>query len=292
MDDSAFETLRGINRKHFHEIWKKAQSGELQGLTEEEQRLGKIMLDHSDEYFNQFEFADVMADHEYNPESEVNPFLHVTLHAIAEKQIQDRNPIEAFQFYNAMLRKKCSRHEAIHLLNIILVKFIFQTLKDETSFPLDSYCKILKEYKSRKPEKIDQLLENIQIDGKQERNEKRKLDPRIERFLAELKQRHPNIRAHEEDDDDWWQEGMRMLRSGNLEGAEKKFEQLILVEPEHHDGYEGLALVCQRKGRKDEALLLIEHALTLARVFFEEGTLDQEILDEMEEEKREILDMK
>jgi tetratricopeptide (TPR) repeat protein len=292
MHDSVFGTLRGINRKHFHEIWKKAQNGELQGLNEEEQHLGKIMLDHSEEYFNQFEFADAMADHEYNPESEVNPFLHVTLHAIAEKQIQDRNPIEAFQFYNAMLRKKCSRHEAIHLLNIILVKFIFQTLKDKTSFPLDSYCKILKEYKSLKPEKIDQLLENIQIDEKQERNEKGKMNRRIERFLAELKQRHPNIRAHEEDDDDWWQEGMRMLISGDLEEAEKTFEQLILAEPEHHDGYEGLALVCQHKGRKDRALLLIEHALTLARGFFEEGTLDQETLDEMEEEKREILDIK
>ena len=292
MDNSAFETLRGINRKHFHEIWKKAQSGELQGLTEEEQRLGKIMLDHSDEYFNQFEFADALADHEYDPETEANPFLHVTLHAIAEKQVQDRNPIEAFQFYNAMLRNKCSRHEAIHLLNIILVKFIFQILKEKKLFPLESYRKILKEYKSRNPKKINRLVEDIQFDEKQERDEKRKLDPRIERFLAELKQRHPNIRAHEEDDDDWWQEGMRMLRSGNLEGAEKKFEQLILVEPEHHDGYEGLALVCQRKGRKDEALLLIEHALTLARFFFEEGTLDQEILDEMEEEKREILDMK
>jgi len=292
MDNSAFETLRGINRKHFHEIWKKAQSGELQGLTEEEQRLGKIMLDHSDEYFNQFEFADALADHEYNPETEANPFLHVTLHAIAEKQVQDRNPIEAFQFYNAMLRNKCSRHEAIHLLNIILVKFIFQILKEKKPSPLESYCKILKEYKSRNPKKINRLVEDIQFDEKQERNEKRKLDPRIERFLAELKQRHPNIRAHEEGDDDWWQEGMRMLRSGNLEGADKKFEQLILVEPEHHDGYEGLALVCQRKGRKDEALLLIEHALTLARVFFEEGTLDQEILDEMEEEKKEILDMK
>lgn len=292
MDDSAFETLRGINRKHFHEIWKKAQSGELQGLTEEEQRLGKIMLDHSDEYFNQFEFADALDDHEYDPETEVNPFLHVTLHAIAEKQVQDRNPIEAFQFYNAMLRNKCSRHEAIHLLNIILVKFIFQILKEKKPFPLESYRKILKEYKSRNPKKINRLVEDIQFDEKQERNEKRKLDPRIERFLAELKQRHPNIRAHEEDDDDWWQEGMRMLRSDNLEGAEKKFEQLILAEPEHHDGYEGLALVCQHRGRKDQALLLIEHALTLARGFFEEGTLDQEILDEMEEEKREILDMK
>jgi hypothetical protein len=48
MDDSVFETLRGINRKHFYEIWKKAQNGELQGLDEEEQRLGKIMLEHSD----------------------------------------------------------------------------------------------------------------------------------------------------------------------------------------------------------------------------------------------------
>ena len=162
MDDSAFETLRGINRKHFHEIWKKAQKGELEDLSEEEQRLGKIMLDHSDEYFNQFEFADALADHEYAPGAEVNPFLHVTLHAIAEKQIHDRDPIEAFQFYNAMLRNKCSRHEAIHLLDIILVKFIFQILKEKKPFPLEDYRKILKEFKSRNPKKIHQLVENIQ----------------------------------------------------------------------------------------------------------------------------------
>jgi tetratricopeptide (TPR) repeat protein len=60
---------------------------------------------------------------------------------------------------------------------------------------------------------------------------------------------------------------MRMLRSGDLKGAEKKFEQLILAEPEHHDGYEGLALVCRSKEKKEEALLLIEHALNLARDF-------------------------
>ena len=292
MDDSAFGVLRGINRKRFYEIWKKAQNGELQDLNEEEQRLGKIMLDHSDEYFNQFEFADALADREYAPETEVNPFLHVTLHAIAEKQVQDRNPIEAFQFYNAMLRNKCSRHEAVHLLNIILVKFIFQILKEKKPFPLESYRKILKEFKSRNPKKINRLLEDIQFDEKQERNEKRKLDPRIERFLAELRQKHPNIWAHEEDDEDWWQKGMRMLRSGNLEEAEGTFEQLILAEPEHHDGYEGLALVCKHRGRRDQALLLIEYALTLAKGFFNEGTLDQEILDEMGDEKREILDMK
>ena len=168
MDDSVFETLRGINRKHFYDIWNKAKNGELQGLTEEEQRLGKIMLDHSDEYFNQFEFADALADHEYDPETEVNPFLHVILHAVAERQVEDREPIEAFQFYNAMLRNKCSRHEAIHLLNIILVKFIFQILKEKKPFPLETYRKILKEYKFRNPKKINQLVEDIQFDERVE----------------------------------------------------------------------------------------------------------------------------
>jgi len=164
MNGDALEALRTIDRKRFHEIWKKAQNDELQDLTEEEQRLGKIMLDHSDEYFNQFEFADVLADHEYDPGSEVNPFLHVTLHAVAEKQIQDRNPIEAFQFYNGMLRKKCNRHEAVHLLSTILVKFIFQILKENKPFPLETYRRTLKELKSRNPKKIDQLVENIQFD--------------------------------------------------------------------------------------------------------------------------------
>jgi len=174
VSDTIFEAFRKVNRENFHDIWKKAQNGELEDLTEEEQRLGKIMLDHSDEYFNQFEFADTLAEHEYNPETEVNPFLHVTLHAIAEKQIQDRNPIEAFQFYNAMLRRKCSRHEAIHLLSVVLVKFIFETLKEKKPFPLENYCRVLSEYKSRKPEKINRLLENIQFDEKQELNEKGK----------------------------------------------------------------------------------------------------------------------
>ncbi len=86
------------------------------------------------------------------------------LHAIAEKQVEDRDPIEAFQFYNAMLRNKCSRHEAIHLLSSILVKFIFQILKEKKPFPLESYRKILKEYKSRNPKKINQLVQNVQFD--------------------------------------------------------------------------------------------------------------------------------
>jgi hypothetical protein len=69
-------------------------------------------------------------------------------------------------------------------------------------------------------------------------------------------------------------------------------QSLTQKQTRFHGRDEGLALVYESKGRGKEALLLIEHALTLAKGFFEEGTLDQEILDEIEEEKRKILDMR
>jgi Domain of unknown function (DUF1841) len=157
--DSAFEAFRQANREHLYHIWRRAQDGQLDGLAEEERRLAEIMLAHSDEYFNQFEFADVLADHEFNPENEVNPFMHVTLHAVLEKQVKDHEPIEALQFYNAMLRNKCSAHEAIHLLMGILLKFLFPIFKKRRTFDLDGYRRLLKICKTRKPEKIVALLD-------------------------------------------------------------------------------------------------------------------------------------
>jgi len=158
--DSAFEAFRQANREYFHYIWRRAQDGQLDGLAEEERRLAEIMIAHSDEYFNQFEFADVLVDHEFNPEGEVNPFMHVTLHALLEKQVKNHEPIEALQFYNAMLRNKCTAHEAIHLLMGVLLKFLFPIFKKRTRFDLDGYRKLLKIYKTRKPDKIISLLES------------------------------------------------------------------------------------------------------------------------------------
>jgi hypothetical protein len=158
--DSAFEAFRQANRQHLHNIWRRAQSGHLDGLSEEEGRLAEVMLAHSDEYFNQFEFADVLADREFNPEGEVNPFMHVALHALLEKQVKDHEPIEALQFYNAMLRNKCTAHEATHLLMGILLKFLFPILKKRSRFDLDGYRTLLKIYKTRKPDKIIAFLES------------------------------------------------------------------------------------------------------------------------------------
>jgi len=159
MIESLFKTLQQLNRKHLHLIWQRARKNELNELTEDERRLAEVMLAHSEEYFNQFEFADLLVDHDFDPEKEVNPFFHIVLHVIAEKQVEDRNPIEAFQFYNAMLKKKCSRHEAIHLIMAILIYFLFPVLQRKGKFKLDTYRQLLRNYKWQKPEKITSLLE-------------------------------------------------------------------------------------------------------------------------------------
>ena len=109
-----------------------------------------------------------------------------------------------------------------------------------------------------------------------------------EQFLKMLQEEIPYIKAHEEDDWDWYNEGMEFLEKGELEKAEKKFKELILSQPEHHDGYEGLARVYMMKGRLKEAIFLIEEAIKLAERFLEDGSLDIEVLEELKQLREEI----
>ena len=156
--DEDYGMLRVLNRQRLHRLWEKAKSNDLEGITDEDRHTVRIMLAHKDEFHNQFELADLTSDHRFDPESEVNPFLHICIHSIVETQIDNREPIEAFQFYNAMLRKKCSAHDAVHLIGMILAPMIFGVLKEKKLFDNDLYRNLLKKYKGRKPEKIADLL--------------------------------------------------------------------------------------------------------------------------------------
>ncbi len=109
-----------------------------------------------------------------------------------------------------------------------------------------------------------------------------------EQFLKMLRQEIPYIKAHEEDDWDWYNEGMGLLKKGEFEKAEKKFKELILSQPEHHDGYEGLARVYMMKGRLKEALFLIGEAIQLAEKFLKDDSIDIEVLEELKQLREEI----
>ncbi len=157
--DQILRELRVFQREQMHEIWEKAKSYDLQDLDSEQRHLARIMLEHEDEFFNEFEFADVTAEREYDPDTDVNPFLHIYIHSAVETQIENKDPIESYQFYNAMRKKKCSHHDALHLIGAIFIPFMFNSLKYKKPFDLDSFKKILKKYKNRNPDKIIDLLD-------------------------------------------------------------------------------------------------------------------------------------
>ena len=143
-----------------YDLWERAKERDYEGLTDEEERIAKIMLDHEDEFHNQFEFADLTYDHEYDPDTEYDPFLHITIHSTIEAQLEQKDPIETYQFYNAIRNKKYSHHDTIHFIGQILSCLIFDMMKNKTPFDLDLYRKLLKKYKTRNPEKLMDLLEN------------------------------------------------------------------------------------------------------------------------------------
>ncbi len=153
MEDETRMELKKLSGEHSRFLWEIAKTGDLSTLFGEDRKLAEVMLEH-EEYHNQFEIADILSEHEYNVENETNPFLHVTMHAIAETQLENRDPIEVYQFYNAMRKKKASHHDAIHLIGLVLAPLIFKVLQERTVFDLEEYRSQLKSYKQMKPEKI------------------------------------------------------------------------------------------------------------------------------------------
>ena len=158
MEEDIRKGLRMLSGERSHIIWQIAKKGELSGLSPEDRKLAETMLEH-EEYHNQFEMADILGGHEYDPDREVNPFLHIAIHAVAETQLENRDPLEVYQLYNAMRKKKASHHDAVHLIGAILTPLLFRILRDEKPFALEEYQSRLKKFKTMKPEKIYAFLE-------------------------------------------------------------------------------------------------------------------------------------
>jgi len=158
MGNDKTKELRKQTRKHFHGLWEIAKTGNLDSLSGEEKWMAKVMLEHKDQYFNQFEMADLTYDHEYDIDSEENPFLHITLHSAVERQLEAKDPIEAYQFYNSMRKKKVSHHDTIHLIGVILAPLMLKVMQERKVFDEYKYVSLLKKYKNKRPEKIFESL--------------------------------------------------------------------------------------------------------------------------------------
>jgi hypothetical protein len=158
MEEDLRQELKRLTGERSLVVWEIARTGDLSGLSPEDKKLAEIMLEH-EEFHNQFEIADVLSEHEYDPDKEINPFLHVTMHAIAETQLENSDPIEVYQFYNAMRKKKASHHDTVHLIGVVLAPLIWKTLREQRAFDPEEYRSRLKNLKYMKPGKIFDLIE-------------------------------------------------------------------------------------------------------------------------------------
>ncbi len=97
-----------------------------------------------------------------------------------------------------------------------------------------------------------------------------------------MRSEFPFIRPFEEEDDEhWWNDGLDALDANRLLAAEQIFKKLALAQPEHFDGYYGLAQVYQRQGQLALALLFADEAVRRGQAFIDDGTLDPITMVEM-----------
>ncbi len=81
---------------------------------------------------------------------------------------------------------------------------------------------------------------------------------------------------------------MDALNANRLDLAERIFKKLVLAQPNHFDGYYGLAQVYQRQRRVQPAILFADEAIRLAQASLDDGFLDPSTMDNMREFRRKL----
>ena len=144
-----------IHRKNLHRIWTKATSGE---LNSDDKKIAEIMMEH-EEFHDQFDIANELLDHEYDPNTEVNPFVHIDVHLAVEDQLESGEPVETEIFIETMEAKGINRHEAIHCVGMILTRMAYEAIQKLDYFDLYKYKELLDKLKDVEPSEMEVELE-------------------------------------------------------------------------------------------------------------------------------------
>jgi tetratricopeptide (TPR) repeat protein len=110
----------------------------------------------------------------------------------------------------------------------------------------------------------------------------------VQNYLKQIQKEFSHIKPHEEDDLEWWNEGLDLIDQGKLAEAEKKFKMLAVSQPDHSDGFEGLSKVYSKMNRIAEAKYFIDLAIEKVKKSIQSGYTDSEILDLMLDQQKAI----
>jgi len=99
----------------------------------------------------------------------------------------------------------------------------------------------------------------------------------LSEHIEQFRRQYPHIRPFEEEDDiKWWNEGLDLLRAGKLDQAEETFKKLVLAQPNHSDGFNGLGLVYEKRQDRPKAELFLREAVRKAEHMVQDSSMDIE----------------
>ncbi len=146
MTDNFKETYQKIQRQAMrltiNKIWKMIKADNYDDLRPEELKLATIIMKHQ-EYQDYFENEEILDGSEFEMPSGTNPFLHISLHQMAEDQLASEKPVEAALLCEYIEKMGYSRHEAVHVIIMILIHMIFDAYKSQGSFDVERYKRLL-----------------------------------------------------------------------------------------------------------------------------------------------------
>jgi hypothetical protein len=141
-----------------NKVWNTIKEGHSVELNQEEEKLYHILLEHQ-EYNEHFENEDLLDGSEYQSGEGINPFLHVSLHQMAEDQLASEIPIEAALLCESIEKMGHSRHMAIHVIIMILIHMIFDAFKNNKPFDNERYQRLLVKCRKVKPSEMQNVVE-------------------------------------------------------------------------------------------------------------------------------------
>ena len=131
-----FKEMALLNRAYMAEIWRKVNDNK--DLTEEEDLLAEQMQAHP-EYGDLWE-SEEMAEHLFDPTREENPFLHVSLHVVLERQIRSGQPPCVRRTVERLEVQGEDPHDVRHAVLRVLVGEIWEIMTQQRKFDVKRYC--------------------------------------------------------------------------------------------------------------------------------------------------------
>ena len=132
--------MRPVARAFLRKVWEQLKEGvELEG---EPARLAQVMEQHP-EYRVAWESPEAISDRDYTIQG-VNPFVHVTMHAVVENQIAEGEPPETAATLERLTAAGLPRHEAVHRIANAIVEQIWNMQRENRGFDRPAYIRALR----------------------------------------------------------------------------------------------------------------------------------------------------